>query len=92
VTQIVGRLTVWVDRWWGGWAACIGEGWGDSGGRAYPTELQRRTEENDVVHSSYRHGALLHTRVTRQGSASQRNGCATLAGSVKWHWTTSAGG
>jgi hypothetical protein len=38
VTQILGWLTVWVDRRWGGQAAGIGEGWGGLGGRAYPTE------------------------------------------------------
>jgi hypothetical protein len=40
VTQVVGWLTVWVDRRWGGRAADIGEGWGGSGGKAYSMEEQ----------------------------------------------------
>jgi hypothetical protein len=81
VTQIVGRLTVWVDRRWGGRAAGIGEGCGGSGGRANPMEELRCTMEKDMVCSSYRRGALLHTRVTGWGSAPQHSGHAMVAGS-----------
>jgi hypothetical protein len=64
VTQAVGRLTVWVDRRWGGQAADIGEGWCGSGGKAYSMEEEWHAVEKDVVRLSYRRGALLCTRFT----------------------------
>jgi hypothetical protein len=39
-----------------------------SGGKAYPTEEQRRIVEKDAVRSSYRHEALRRTRSRGWGS------------------------
>jgi hypothetical protein len=51
-----------------------------SGGKAYPTEEQRRVVEKDVVRSSYRHGALRRTRVTGVGLGTTVRRSAPTAG------------